>query len=167
MLVTLPATEVARRIPGYAVRDGKVDEDLLLLVSRLNDQELQSYSLHPQVKDMFASVGRFDGRTAEWHPELGAWEVRGRLDGPDMFQLSRIDPTTAQNAQALQTAWMGSCVGMHMTQTETGDTWTCHAYALSGHLMVGFDYGPKNVGRYDAIRRFVVNEVNSWRSIPG
>ena len=161
LIVLLPADYVAAHVPGYVVKDGQVSEDVTVLITSLHPEELERYRLHPLMKEMAMKTETFEGRRAEYNRAEHAWHVFG-LAGHSNFYLMRIDPASTTHVDQLQSNWLGGCIEMEMTQTETGKTWSCDSYVLVDHLMGGFHYGPKNLKNYDALTAFLRQSLANW-----
>lgn len=164
LMFTIAAEEMAKRVAGYQVYDGKFKMDTAGLVLVLGEAELQTYQ-DPDThiySDIWHSRGLYENQVVEWREEFGLYiSHRGRNDV--FWDLLRIPPRSLDEMPADPLDfWVASCVNGSSPLTDTGRISRCRTTLFYDNLHFQITLYMFNLHLIDGVKSAVLDIFKEW-----
>lgn len=167
-LLLFEAKELAAEIPGYQIQDGKVTNDINVLLSILTDAERGRYldSMHRN-GDLWYGKGLYTGRVVEPYPGRPWFKVFHNFKGQrwdSVWELLKQYPNANQLIpEDISDYWIASCSVSKGTPTPSGQHISCTSRIIFDHIMIEFHVAEQNLSVIDQVQDYLKSKVMSWQ----
>jgi len=161
VLVTVPAGELAAKIPGYRQMEGQYHAHARI---RLEVMPTARVRLDParMFSDMWKATGRFVERRVEADPLPGLFRVYGQYDYPEAWDAMRVSPETDPMPTEVLPTWVARCRDYWTPITPEGHLTSCDSMLQIGDVRVHFEITYQNMGHIDQIKDVLATVVSDW-----
>ena len=161
MLMRIPAQTVSAFVPGYDPQNKIGDEDLNLIVSVLNEQELKAYTNPSWIRDIWQNTNRYRGRIVERDHDSGSFRVYSENSYGVIWNVLKDNPDHVPLNGGHYSMWLGGCTAS-AGENPAGIKRSCLSFVLYENIHIQFRVRGKNLKHADRIREFLVQQVKTW-----
>lgn len=161
MLMRIPAQTVSAFVPGYDPQNNIGDEDLNLIVSVLNEQELKAYTNPSWIRDIWQNTNRYRGRIVERDHDSGSFRVYSENSYGVIWNVLKDNPDHVPLNGGHYSMWLGGCTAS-AGENPAGIKRSCLSFVLYENIHIQFRVRGKNLKHADRIREFLVQQVKTW-----
>ena len=163
-LFAIPAEELAGRVTGYQIHDGKLKMGITGSVEVLDEADLRTY-LDPNThiySDIWYGRGLYENLIVEWHEEFGFYKAY--REGDDVFwKVLRIPPQSREKMPDNPfDFYVASCVNGTSPITQSGGICSCDTRVIYDNLYFKFSVYEINLHLIDEIRSAVLDIFKEW-----
>lgn len=163
-MLTFPAEELAKAIPGYQPTDGRYREDLRAILNALTSVEVARYEDSGRYRDLWEATGSYGERIVEPYPDRPWFKVYRKVEYPKAWAAVKQAPESGEPRpeDALE-FWVASCRDVNSPITKTGRRTRCLTYAFYDDIAIEFYISGKNLHLIDEVRAYLKSKVESWK----
>lgn|GEM_PF-3120833 len=156
VLFKLHASEVAAAVSGYQTSVKGIEQDLIVLVTWLNADELSYIRSGEHHREMWHKTGRFAERAVEWDDNLKLYRIIQGEEYRSWSNLVDIDPDRHElSLDQLRQHWVANCVILNENPS-------CKLRLVWDDLQAEFSVSEPNLQFREQLKTHVKNTFESW-----